>query len=109
MLDVAQTSGLALTDFGSKSCLNTTHMGNYLSLCASLATLTLLRDKGAGYYTDTRAKVATLRTRLAAFSAEQDIPVRLLRFCDFLGALGFSPDPPLPEYPHFAASLNPVR
>jgi glutamate-1-semialdehyde 2,1-aminomutase len=108
MLDVAQTSGLALTDFGSKSCLNTTHMGNYLSLCASLATLTLLRDKGVGYYTDTRTKVATLRTRLAAFSAEQNIPVRVVGFGDFIGAVGFLPDRQFHDYRDFAGAINPV-
>jgi glutamate-1-semialdehyde 2,1-aminomutase len=108
MLDVAQTSGIAMTDFGSKSCLNTTHMGNYLSLCASLATLTLLKDAGADYYTQTRAKVARLRDGLAALRAEHGIPVRLVGFADFIGAVGFLPDRQFRDYRDFAGAINPI-
>lgn len=108
MLDVAQTSGLALTDFGAKSCLNTTHMGNYLSLCASLASLTLLKDKGAAYYTATRAKVTRLRDGIAAFRAATGIPLRLVGFGDFIGAIGFLPDRQFRDYRDFARSINPI-
>jgi glutamate-1-semialdehyde 2,1-aminomutase len=108
MLDIAQTSGLALTDFGTKSCLNTTHMGNYLSLCASLASLTLLREQGAGYYDASRARIGQFRERLAAFRASSGVPLHLVGFGDFIGGLSFLPDRPFRDHRDFAAAVNPI-
>lgn len=108
LMELAQTSGLGLTDLGRKTCLQTTHAGNHLALAASYATLSLLRRKGEAYYQQTRAKVARLQQILADFRAVHDIPLRLLGFGDFIGSFGFVPEASYPDYRDFAAAVNPV-
>jgi glutamate-1-semialdehyde 2,1-aminomutase len=108
ILDLAQTSGMSLTDFGNKTCLNTTHMGNYLSLCASYATLTLLQQKGEAYYTETRKNIGGLRARIDAFRREHDIPLHLVGFGDFIGSFTILEDRPLGNVRDFANAINPI-
>ncbi|HET8932560.1 MAG TPA: aminotransferase class III-fold pyridoxal phosphate-dependent enzyme [Polyangiales bacterium] len=93
LLDYAQTTGMPLTDLGNKTCLNTTHMGNHLAVCASYATLSLLKQKGDAYYTETRAKADRLRSRLDAFREQHKIPIHLVGFGEFIGALTFMEKP----------------
>jgi glutamate-1-semialdehyde 2,1-aminomutase len=108
ILDLAQTSGLPFTDLGNKTCLNTTHMGTHLALCAAYASLRLLREQGEAYYTATRAKVGRLRTRLAGFGHRHGIPIKLLGFGDFIGAFVFLDDRPLQNPQDLALAINPV-
>jgi glutamate-1-semialdehyde 2,1-aminomutase len=108
LLDHMQTSGLALTDLGRKTSVQTTHAGNHLSLAASFAALSLLNDAGDAYYERTRAKVGGIQSRLASFRAETGIPLRLLGFGDFLGSFGFIGQDSYADYREFAAAVNPV-
>ncbi|WP_066941446.1 aminotransferase class III-fold pyridoxal phosphate-dependent enzyme [Microtetraspora fusca] len=108
LLDHMQTSGLPLTDIGRKTCVQTTHAGNHLALAASFASLSLLREAGDAYYERTRAKVARVQERLAAFRAETGIPLRLLGFGDFIGSFGFVAEDSYDDYRTFAAAVNPV-
>jgi glutamate-1-semialdehyde 2,1-aminomutase len=88
-LDIAQTSGMAMTDWGRKTCLNTTHMGNHLALAASHATLELLLEKGDAYYDETRHKVQRLRDVVTRCAGEQEVPLQLVGFGDFVGSFTF--------------------
>ncbi|MEW9533732.1 aminotransferase class III-fold pyridoxal phosphate-dependent enzyme [Microbispora sp. NPDC049125] len=108
MLEHAQTSGMALTDLGRKTCVQTTHAGNTLALAASFASLSLLRDKGDAYYARTRAKVDRIRARLGEFRAETGIPLRLLGFGDFIGSFGFVAEDDYPGYREFADAVDPI-
>ncbi|MDJ1133987.1 aminotransferase class III-fold pyridoxal phosphate-dependent enzyme [Streptomyces iconiensis] len=108
LLEHMTTSGLALTDLGRKTCVQTTHAGNHLSLAASYASLSLLREQGDAYYTRTRAKVELIRTRLAGFRAETGIPLRLLGFGDFIGSFGFTAEESYADYRTFAEAVNPI-
>ncbi|MFI7011999.1 aminotransferase class III-fold pyridoxal phosphate-dependent enzyme [Streptomyces sp. NPDC050145] len=108
LLDHTQTSGLPLTDIGRKTCVQTTHAGNHLALCASYASLRLLHEQRDTYYTETRAKVARVQERLAAFRAETDIPLRLVGFGDFIGSFGFLEHDSYDDYRAFAGSVNPI-
>ena len=56
LLDLAMTSGIALTDYGQKTTLMTTHMGNHLAMLASYASLSLLHEKGEAYYDEVRLR-----------------------------------------------------
>jgi glutamate-1-semialdehyde 2,1-aminomutase len=103
-----QTSGLSLTDLGRKTCVQTTHAGNHLSLAASFATLSKLRDEGDAYYQRTRAKVGRVQSTLAAFREETGIPLRLLGFGDFIGSFGFVAGESYSDYREFAAAINPI-
>lgn len=108
LLDIMATSGLALTDVGVKTCVHTTHAGNYLALCAGYASVRLLAEQGAQYYTRTRANVTWLREQLADFRARSGIPLRLLGFGDFVGSFAFVAGDSYPGYREFAAAINPV-
>lgn len=108
LLETVQSSGMALTDLGRKSSVQTTHAGNYLSLCASYASLSLLRDKGDAYYTRTRGKVDVIRERLARLRAEEGIPLRLLGFGDFIGSFAFLEQESYRDYRDFTAAVNPI-
>ncbi|MGP3977342.1 aminotransferase class III-fold pyridoxal phosphate-dependent enzyme [Streptomyces sp. 8N114] len=108
LLEHMLTSGLALTDLGRKTCVQTTHAGNHLSLAASYASLSLLREQGDAYYVRTRAKVARVRSRLAAFRAETGVPLRLLGFGDFIGSFGFTAEESYADYREFAGAVNPI-
>jgi glutamate-1-semialdehyde 2,1-aminomutase len=108
LLETVQTTGLALTDIGRKSSVQTTHAGNYLSLCASYATLALLREKGDAYYERTRAKVATIRARLAHLREAHGVPLRLLGFGDFIGSFAFLEQDSYPGYREFTSAVNPI-
>jgi glutamate-1-semialdehyde 2,1-aminomutase len=103
-----QTSGVALTDVGVKTCVQTSHAGNHLALCAGYASLRRLAEQGPEYYTRTRANVAWLRSRLADFRAEHGIPLRLIGFGDFIGSFAFLAEDDYPSYREFAAALNPL-
>lgn len=108
LLDHMQTSGLPLTDIHRKTSVQTTHAGNHLSLAAAFAALSTLHDAGDAYYERTRAKVASLQSRLAAFRAETGIPLRLLGFGDFIGAFGFVAQDSYADYREFASAINPI-
>lgn len=108
LIGFAQTSGMALTDFGRKTCLNTTHMGNYLSLCASFASLSMLKAKGARYYDETRGKVQWLQSRLEGFRRDTSIPIRLVGFGDFIGSFSFLSERPLKDARAFQDAINPI-
>ncbi|MFD6193057.1 aminotransferase class III-fold pyridoxal phosphate-dependent enzyme [Streptomyces sp. NPDC060275] len=108
LLDHTQTSGLPLTDIGRKTCVQTTHAGNHLALCASYASLRLLHEQRDTYYPETRAKVARVQERLAAFRTETGIPLRLVGFGDFIGSFGFLEHDSYDDYRAFAGSVNPV-
>ncbi|MFG3255709.1 aminotransferase class III-fold pyridoxal phosphate-dependent enzyme [Streptomyces sp. NPDC048172] len=108
LLDHMQTSGLPLTDIGRKTCVQTTHAGNHLSLCASYASLKLLHEQGETYYEETRAKVALIQRRLSAFRAETAIPLRLVGFGDFIGSFAFLEKESYADYREFAAATNPI-
>lgn len=108
LLDHMQTSGLPLTDLGRKTVVQTTHAGNHLSLAASYASLSLLRDAGPDYYDRTRAKVARLQSKLSVFRDQTKIPLRLLGFGDFIGSFGFIAQDSYEEYRQFASAINPI-
>jgi glutamate-1-semialdehyde 2,1-aminomutase len=108
IIDNTQTSGLSLTDVGTKTCIQTTHAGTHLSLAASYASLSRLHDQGDDYYHRTRAKVGRVQDRLAAFRTETGIPLRLLGFGDFIGSFGFVAGESYPDYREFAAAVNPL-
>ncbi|GGL05740.1 aminotransferase class III-fold pyridoxal phosphate-dependent enzyme [Streptomyces flaveus] len=108
LLDHTQTSGLALTDIGHKTCVQTTHAGNHLALCASYASLRLLHERRDTYYTETRAKVAGVQERLAAFRTGTGIPLRLVGFGDFIGSFGFLEQESYDDYRSFAGAVNPI-
>ncbi|WP_434597719.1 aminotransferase class III-fold pyridoxal phosphate-dependent enzyme [Streptomyces sp. A5-4] len=108
LLDHAQTSGLPLTDIGRKTCVQTTHAGNHLALSASYASLSLLHEQRDTYYTETRAKVATIQRRLAGFRDSTGIPLRLVGFGDFIGSFGFLEKESYGDYREFAGSVNPI-
>lgn len=108
LLDVAQTSGMAMADWGAKTCLNTTHMGNYLSLCASHATLRLLQEKGEAYYEETRAKVGWLRARIDGLRKELEVPIHLSGFGDFIGCFTFLADRPIRTVRDLARAIHPI-
>ncbi|MFI5495810.1 aminotransferase class III-fold pyridoxal phosphate-dependent enzyme [Actinoplanes sp. NPDC051859] len=108
IIDHAQTSGLSLTDLGTKTCVQTTHAGNHLSLAASLASLTQLHDAGDAYYERTRAKVNRVQDRLAEFRSETGIPLRLLGFGDFIGSFGYVAGDSYSDYREFASAVNPL-
>ncbi|HEV8558928.1 MAG TPA: aminotransferase class III-fold pyridoxal phosphate-dependent enzyme [Actinophytocola sp.] len=108
ILDHMQTSGLPLTDLGRKTCVQTTHAGNHLSLAASYASLSLLQEAGPAYYERTRAKVGRVRSRLADFRAETGIPLRLMGFGDFIGSFGFVAEESYADYREFAEAVNPI-
>jgi len=107
-MDTMQTTGVALTDVGAKTCVHTTHAGNYLALCAGYASVRLLAEQGPAYYERTRANVAWLREHLAELRAQHGIPLRLLGFGDFIGSFAFVADESYPSYREFAAAVNPV-
>ncbi|HVK25876.1 MAG TPA: aminotransferase class III-fold pyridoxal phosphate-dependent enzyme [Actinokineospora sp.] len=108
IIDHMQTSGLPLTDLGRKTCVQTTHAGNHLSLAASFAALSNLRDSGDAYYDRTRAKVNKVQSKLAEFRAETGIPLRLLGFGDFIGSFGFVAEESYGDYREFAEAVNPI-
>jgi glutamate-1-semialdehyde 2,1-aminomutase len=109
LLDYAQTTGMPLTDLGSKTCVNTTHMSNHLAVCASYASLSLLKQKGDAYYTETRAKLEHFRSRLNAFRQQHKIPIHLLGFGDFIGAFTFMDEQqPMNNVRDLARSANPL-
>lgn len=108
ILDLTQTTGVPILDVGKKTSLPGTHTGNYLALCASYASLSLLQKKAGTYYEETRAKVATIRDRLARFRSEHDIPLRLVGFGDFMGAFQFLPQDSYTDYRDYALSSNPA-
>jgi glutamate-1-semialdehyde 2,1-aminomutase len=107
-LDLMQTTGVALTDVGARTCVQTSHAGNYLALCAGYASVKLLAEQGEAYYTRTRENVAWLRDHLAEFRAEHDIPLRLLGFGDFIGSFAFVAGDSYGSYREFAAAINPL-
>ena len=88
LLRHTQTSGLNLLDYGQKTTLMTTHMGNHLALQASYANLALLEAKGDAYYTRVRARRDALQGRIAALRAE-GIPLHLVGYGDFIGTFLF--------------------
>jgi glutamate-1-semialdehyde 2,1-aminomutase len=108
ILDHMQTSGLPLTDLGRKTCVQTTHAGNHLSLAASYASLSILREAGDAYYARTRAKVDGIQSRLEQFRQETGIPLRLLGFGDFIGSFGFVAGESYADYREFAGAVNPL-
>lgn len=108
ILDHTQTSGQAWTDFGRKTALQGSHTSNYLSLAASFATLSLLRDKGPGYYDGVRARVERIQSRLAAFRAEHGIPLRMVGFADYIGCFQFLPEDTYTDYRAYSRALNPA-
>ena len=108
LLDIMQTSGVALTDVGVKTCVHTTHSGNHLALSAGYASVKLLAEQGDGYYTRTRANIAWMREQLAEFRAAHGIPLRLLGFGDFIGSFAFVAEDSYPGYREFAAAINPI-
>ena len=85
LLGEARTTGLNMTDFGQKTTLMTTHMGNHLALLASHASLSHLLEKGDAYYVRQRARLARLQARLSALRDEEDIPLHLVGYGDFIG------------------------
>jgi glutamate-1-semialdehyde 2,1-aminomutase len=108
LLDQIQTSGLGVHDIGNKSFVQTTHAANHLALCASYATLSLLKKKGDDYYEGIRSRVASIHERLADFRAEHDIPLRLVGFGDFVGSFVFLEQDSYSEYRDFVSAVNPV-
>jgi glutamate-1-semialdehyde 2,1-aminomutase len=108
IMDHTQTTGQGFTDLGSKTAVQSTHTGNYLALCASYASLSLLREKGDAYYEETRAKVASIRERLGRFREEHGIPLRLVGFGDFIGCFQFLPQDTYTDYREFAKAMNPA-
>jgi glutamate-1-semialdehyde aminotransferase len=108
ILDLTQTSGQAWTDFGRKTGLQGSHTSNFLSVCASYASLSLQRDKGPAYYDDLRGRVASAQEQLAAFRVEHDIPLRLVGFGDFIGCFQFLPADSYTDYRAYSKALNPA-
>ncbi|HEV3071818.1 MAG TPA: aminotransferase class III-fold pyridoxal phosphate-dependent enzyme [Solirubrobacteraceae bacterium] len=108
LLDQMQTSGLSLTDIGSKSFVQTTHGGNFLAVCAAYATLRELHEQRDRYYDETRAKIASVREKLAAARATHDIPLRLVGFGDFVGSFIFAEHESYEHYRDFVSAVNPV-
>lgn len=108
ILELMQTSGTALTDVGVKTCVQTSHAGNYLSLCAGYASLRHLAEQGEAYYERTRANIAWLRDELQRFRDRHGIPLRLLGFGDFIGSFAFVAQDSYPTYRDFARSVNPI-
>lgn len=108
LLRLAQTSGISIFDAGEKTGLAGTHTGNVLALCASYASLSLLREQGDAYYDLTRAKVATISRRLAEFRSAHGIPLRLVGFGDFMGAFQFLDRESYDDYRDFAEAANPA-
>lgn len=89
IMEMARTSGMAVGDYGQKTMLGTTHASNHLALCASYASLKLLKDQGPAYYENTRRKVRELREKLAGLRKETGAPITLLGFGDFVGSFFF--------------------
>ncbi|GLY20924.1 aminotransferase class III-fold pyridoxal phosphate-dependent enzyme [Micromonospora sp. NBRC 101691] len=108
LLEAAHTSGMPLTDIGSKTFVVNTHSGNHLSIAASYASLSMLRDAGPAFYERTEAKVARVQSRLADFRAETGIPLRLLGFGAFAGTFGFTARDSYDTYREFGAAANPL-
>lgn len=108
IMDLAQTSGRYAADLGNKVSVAGTHTANHLALCASYATLSLLMDKGDAYYDETRAKVALVRERLAAFRAEHGVPLWLTGFGDFMGGFQVLPRESYTDYREYAGAVNPA-
>jgi glutamate-1-semialdehyde 2,1-aminomutase len=108
LLNLTQTSGMALTDVGVKTCVQTSHAGNYLSLCAGYASIRHLAEQGEEYYRRTRENVTWVQQKLAAFRAQHGIPLRLLGFGDFIGSFAFVAEDSYPTYRGFARAVNPI-
>lgn len=108
LLNQSQTTGVSIFDAGQKTSLQGTHTGTYLAMCASYASLSLLREQGEAYYDETRAKVARIRERLAGFRDRTGIPIRLVGFGDFVGAFQFLARDSYDDYRVFAESANPA-
>src|SRR2546421_1679011 len=70
ILDATQTTGQSWSDYGQKTAVQGSHTSNFLALAASYATLSLQKEKGDAYYVDLRAKVESVKDRLAAVRAE---------------------------------------
>ncbi len=87
-----RTNGLNMADYGQKTTLMTTHMGNHLALAASHASLSLLEDAGEAWYTRTRARRARLEARMQRLQ-QDGIPLHLVGYGDFIGTFLFADRP----------------
>ncbi|MFI7441580.1 aminotransferase class III-fold pyridoxal phosphate-dependent enzyme [Nonomuraea indica] len=108
IMERARTSGRYAADLGGRVSVAGTHTANHLALCASYATLSLLRDKGEEYYAETRAKVTLIRERLAVFRAEHGVPLWLTGFGDFMGGFQLLPKESFTDYREYAGAVNPA-
>ena len=106
---MAMTSGFALTDYGQKTTLMTTHMGNHIAMLASYASLKLLQEKGQAYYDEVRLRKGILKDRMAKLRTENDIPIHLVGYGDFNGSFLFvDEDRDIQNARDLAHAANPV-
>ena len=109
LLDMACTSGLALTDYGQKTTLMTTHMGNHIAMLASYASLKLLHDKGDAYYDEVRLRKGILTDRMTKIREDHQIPIHLVGYGDFNGSFLFiDEDREINNARDLAHAANPV-
>lgn len=89
ILERAASSGQAIHDYGQKTLLATTHINNHLSLAASHASLSLLKQKGEGFYTRTRQKAQFLRGAISEVKVNDAVSLQLPGWGEFFGYMSF--------------------
>ena len=103
------TSGIALTDYGNKTTLMTTHMGNHIAMLASYASLKRLHDQGQAYYDEVHLRKSILKDRMAKLRDENNIPIHLVGYGDFNGSFLFvDEDRDINNARDLAHAANPV-
>ncbi|MDC0712525.1 aminotransferase class III-fold pyridoxal phosphate-dependent enzyme [Stigmatella sp. ncwal1] len=89
ILELAATSGRSIRDYGQKTLLATTHINNHLSIAASYASLSLLKQKGEAFYTRTRQKAQRLQQRVGEVEVNSKVSLRLPGWGEFFGYMSF--------------------
>jgi glutamate-1-semialdehyde 2,1-aminomutase len=109
ILELAVSTGKALLDYGQKTLLATTHINNHLSLAASYASLSLLKQKGEGFYTRTRHKAQFLQKAFSGVTVNEQVSLRLPGWGEFIGHLSFLRNgPPMNSTRDFIQATYPV-
>ena len=88
IMEMARTSGMAVGDYGQKTMLGTTHASNHLALCASYASLKLLKDQDPRIR-EHAAQGARSCANWPACARKTGAPITLLGFGDFVGSFFF--------------------
>ncbi len=109
ILEMTVTTGMSIMDYGRRMFMATTHAGNYLSMAASYASLSMLKDKGSAFYERTQQKVRRFREGLAKLEVEPGISLQLLGYGEFAGGLAFMKDAHVNanHMREFAPNMNP--